>query len=185
MLDDDAGRRVERLHAFPRGIGVGDVVVRQFLALELAIVRQRAFRRDDVAIERGALMRVLAVAHVLHLRVREIQRGRVGGALGVTQRLAQAREVVRDRAVVLGRVSEHLRGQTEVRGVADRVAVRLHFVEHHGVVGRIDDHGDVAMVLRSRAQHRRAADVDVLDGVFERAVIARDGLHERVQVHHE
>jgi hypothetical protein len=54
-----------------------------------------------------------------------------------------------------------------------------------GVVGRIDDHGHVAVVLGRRAQHGRAADVDVLDGVRQRAVILGDGLLERVQVDHQ
>jgi hypothetical protein len=38
------------------------------------------------------------------------------------------------------------------------------------------------MVLRGGADHRGTADVDVLDGVIDRRVLARDGLLERVQV---
>ena len=45
MLDDDAGGRIERLDAFPGRVGVGDVVVGQFLALQLAVVGERAGRR--------------------------------------------------------------------------------------------------------------------------------------------
>ena len=39
-----------------------------------------------------------------------------------------------------------------------------------GVLRRIDDHRDARVVLRRRAQHRRAADVDVLDRVLVAAV---------------
>ena len=39
------------------------------------------------------------------------------------------------------------------------------------------------MVLGRAAQHGRAADIDVLDGVLERAVGLRDGGFERVEVH--
>ena len=39
------------------------------------------------------------------------------------------------------------------------------------------------MVLRRAAEHGRAADVDVLDGVFKRAVGLRDGGFEGIEVH--
>jgi hypothetical protein len=42
----------------------------------------------------------------------------------------------------------------------------------------------VAVVLGRRAHHGRAADVDVLDGVFQRAVGLRHGLREGIEVHH-
>ncbi|ABA48884.1 hypothetical protein BURPS1710b_3404 [Burkholderia pseudomallei 1710b] len=185
VLDDHARRRVERLHAFPRGVRIGDVVVRQFLALQLAVVRERAGRRRDVAVERGALVRILAVAQVLHLVEREVQRCRVCAARAVLQIVAEARQVVRDRAVVLRGVREHLGREAEIRLVAERVAVRFHLVEHDRVIGRVDDDRHVAVVLRRRAQHRRAADVDVLDRVGERAVVLRNRLDERIQVHDE
>ncbi|MNN62550.1 hypothetical protein D3C81_1778620 [compost metagenome] len=41
------------------------------------------------------------------------------------------------------------------------------------------------MVLGRRAQHGRAADIDVLDRVRQRAVILGHGLLERIQVHHQ
>ncbi len=185
VLDDHAGRHVERLHAFPRGIAVGDVVVRQFLALQLAVVRERACRHREVAVERGALVRVFAVAQVLHLVEREVERRRIRVARRMLQLVGEARQVVRDRAVVLRGVREHLGRETEVRFVTHRIVVRAHLVEHNRVIGRIDHHGHVAMVFRSGAQHRRAADVDVLDRVFQRALFLRHRLHERVQVHDE
>ena len=67
VLDDDAGGRLEAARAFPGGIGVGDVVVRQFLALQLAVVAQQAGRALRVDVERGGLMRVLAIAQGLFL----------------------------------------------------------------------------------------------------------------------
>ena len=62
VLDDDAGRAGEGLDAFPGGIGVADVVVRQFLALQLGVGGDGAWRDDRVAVEGGLLVRVLAVA---------------------------------------------------------------------------------------------------------------------------
>jgi len=58
-------------------------------------------------------------------------------------------------------------------------------LEHFGVVGRIDDDGDVLVVLRRRAQHRRTADVDVLDGLGESAIGLRGDPLERIQVDHQ
>ena len=68
MLDDDAGSgafRIELADAFIRRIGIVDVVVRQFLALELPRSRDaRAFLRRLV--ERSVLMWIFAVAQRLN-----------------------------------------------------------------------------------------------------------------------
>jgi hypothetical protein len=67
VLDDDAGRLFELAHAFPGGVGVGDVVVAEFLALQLREGGERARHRPQIAVERRLLMRVFAVAQVHHL----------------------------------------------------------------------------------------------------------------------
>src|SRR5688572_15591296 len=64
MLDDDARRLAEALHAFPRRVGVGDVVVRELLALHLLVAREGAGHRLGIAVERRGLVRVLAVAQL-------------------------------------------------------------------------------------------------------------------------
>ena len=53
------------------------------------------------------------------------------------------------------------------------------------VVGRVAEDGDVRVVLGGGAQERRAADVDLLDPLREGRGLARDGLLERVEVHHD
>ena len=82
MLDDHAGRLEEALHAFQGGVGVGDVVERQFLALQLDGGGDAglAFLRLDV--ERRALVRVLAVAHFLGLDELTVEGAREGAAVG-------------------------------------------------------------------------------------------------------
>jgi hypothetical protein len=65
VLDDHAGRGVEGLDAFPGGIGVGDVVVGQLLALQLPVVGDRSGQRRRVAVERRLLVRILAVTQGL------------------------------------------------------------------------------------------------------------------------
>ena len=47
------------------------------------------------------------------------------------------------------------------------VAVAIHLGDDAVIVGGLDDDGDVLVVLGSGADHGRAADVDVLDGVFQ------------------
>ena len=57
-------------------------------------------------------------------------------------------------------------------------------VEHLAVVVRIDDHRDAGVVLGGRADHRRPADVDVLDAVGERGAL-RHGRLERIEIDHQ
>ena len=66
MFHNHAGGRVEGFDGFPSGIGIGDVVVRQFFALQLFVGGKAACGGIHIAVERGALVRVFAVAHVLH-----------------------------------------------------------------------------------------------------------------------
>ena len=174
MLDDDAGGRFELLDALERGVAVRNVVVRQRLALQLRRAGQRALRCLLVDVERRILVRVLAVAHAID------QRACVQEALAQRVVAERVRQVFGDRRVVTRRVrigfgrepAAHVRRQTS----------SLQCLEDAVVVGRVNDDGDAFMVFRRRANHRRAADVDVLDRVFDRRVVARDGLFERVEV---
>ena len=110
MLDDHARRRVEDVHATPGGVGIGDVVERQLLALQLAIVGNRAGRCIRFTVQRRLLMRVLAIAHVLHLLTVQEQ--------DVRKRLRRAARIPApeprcNRAVVRGRMGERLLHQSE------------------------------------------------------------------------
>ena len=67
VLDDHAGRLVDLGGQAPGGVEVEDVVERELLALQLAGRGHRVERRAEVAVEGRALVRVLAVAQVLHL----------------------------------------------------------------------------------------------------------------------
>src|SRR5690606_5896113 len=65
VFDDDAGRLVELFYAFECGVGIGDVVVRQLLALQLLRGTDAGFVQIFFRVERGKLVRVFAVAHFL------------------------------------------------------------------------------------------------------------------------
>ena len=189
MLDDDARRgrviRPERLDAFPGGIGIGDVVVRQLLALQLNRGDQRAGSRVEVAVERRALVGVLAVAQVLQLDESAVALRRIFAARGLAfdgQR--ERRQVVADRRVVVGDAVESRDGQRKPGAALDG-SVRLQLGQHAGVLRGVGQHRHVLPVLGRRAHHGRPADVDVFDRVFKRATgLGHRGL-ERVQVDHQ
>ena len=133
-----------------------------------------------LAIERGCLVGIFAVAHVLDLDPLAGEDVREG--LGALALLVKAREVVRDRGIIGGGVRKHLLCKGKAGFCAD-FALLADFLNHLPVVGRIDDHGHGFMVLGCRADHRGAADVNVFNGHRESAVGAGDRLGERIQVH--
>ena len=94
-------------------------------------------------------------------------------------------QVVGDRRVVLRRCARRpwRPGASGCRWRCSPLA--RDFLQHSGVIGRIDQHGDVGVVLGGGAQHRRSADVDVLDRLVVAAVGPGDGGRERIEVDHQ
>ena len=164
MLDDDAGRLIESLDQFPRRIGVADVVIAQLFALQLRVVGNAARHRNKITVKRRVLVRILPVAHILHLGKVEIDLRRERALAAV--RIDRG-EVVADCRVVGCGVRISLLRQIETGRVAHRTAVNLHLGQHIAVVRRIGDDGNMGVVLRRRTHHGRPADVDVLDSVFQ------------------
>ena len=80
---------------------------------------------------------------------------------------------------------EHLDRQFEAGGGADHSTVVPHFIQNPSVVAGIDHHGDRRVVLGRRPQHRRPANIDVLDGIGQRAVRLGDRGLEGIKVHHQ
>ena len=66
VFDNYASWRVKGFDGFPCGIGIGDVVVGQFFALQLFVGGKAACGWVNIAVERGTLVRIFAVAHILH-----------------------------------------------------------------------------------------------------------------------
>ncbi len=158
--------------------GVEDVVVRQRLALERRRVgRERAVVgvAPSAPVAGSRLMRVLAVAERLDLLERDRQAGRI--RVGGTRQAGLVREVdagdrhplgqhLGDPRIVGSGMPERVDRQRRAQPDTDP-AVRLELRQHCVVlIGRGHD-GDRGMVLGGRADHRRAADVDLLDQVVE------------------
>ncbi len=123
-------------------------------------------------------MRILAIAHLLRLEPlpRKNVRKHLSRAIA-----AERSQVVGDRAVVTRGVSENLFRQRKTRLRIDAVRT-AQLINHQLVVSGIDNHRNALMILGGRAQHRRTADIDVLDRVVERALRMCDGLLERIQI---
>ena len=174
VLDDHAGGLAEVGHDAAHRVEVEQVVERQLLAVVLLDHRQQMRPCADLLVVRGALVRVLAVRQVGDLLVgADVQRREV---------LRLLREPARDRGVVARGVGEGLGGERLARRHRQPGAGAAQLVEH-GVVGlRARDDGRVGVVLGGRADHRRPADVDVLDdlGVGQ---AAGDAALEGVEVH--
>ena len=179
VLDDGASRTARRIEfgdAFVSGVGVVDVVVGELLALGLARGGD-AEAHDRRAIERGRLVRVLAVAQWLDQPAAE-------GAIvrrGVVKRL---REPVADGGIVGCGAGKGLGGEFLAQRKRGHAVMRGELVEQRRVIARLDQYHDVVMVLRRGTDHGRPADVDILDAVGEIAT-ARHSRFERIEIDHQ
>ncbi len=157
------------------------------LPCSLRAAADREQRRAEVAVERGALVRVLAVAQVLDLLEREVQAIGEGlvrlrrDVVGVAH--LDLGEVARDRRVVAAGVAEGLLGEVQARRRVDPFG-SVELLEQQPVVRGVHHDGHVLEVLGGSPDHAGTADVDVLDGLVERAALG-DLLLEGIQVHHD
>ena len=112
-----------------------------------------------LAVERGALVRVLAIAQVVDLLEDEGQVAREGVARDLVEIGGDLRVVGGDRAERLGR---------ELRpGLRADEPELAQLVDDLRVVGRIRDRRDAGRIARRGTQQRRPADVDHLDRLVE------------------
>src|SRR5690554_4292400 len=181
VLDDDTGRVGKRLNAFQGGIGVGYVVVAQFLALQLPGGGYAGFLRVVLGIEGRALVRIFAVTHVLNLHELGVEGA---GEVGVVVVRGTAAQVVGDGTVVTGGVLEGFYRQVEASAVGQLAVVVRQLFQYPAVVGGVHHNGHIVVVLGGGANHGGAADVDVLNGGGQVAVRVGHGVLERVQVDH-
>src|SRR5881296_3167753 len=180
VLDDDRRGLRELEQERQRRGEVEEIVVAELRAVELLHSGQADRRRADLTVERRLLVRVLAVAERQHALGLESQRGRK--ELAPLARLRRARRQIRgDGRVVLRRPPERVLREPEARLVAQRPPARPQLVEDRGVLRRRGDDGHARVVLRPRPDHRRSADVDLLDRLVARHAGPDHGLLERIE----
>ena len=172
VLDDDAGRQRELARERAGGREVVEVVEGELLPVQLLDAREEMAADAALGVVGGALVRVLAVREVEHLVERDDER--------VGELLARV-EPVRDRRFVCGRVREGLRREA-TPSLEGELAARSQLLEHSVVLLGPADRRAVGEVLGGAAQHRRAADVDRLDGLLLRDSVPRGDLLERIEV---
>ena len=118
-------------------------------------------------------MRVFAIAHGLDQAARDRQARRSGilDLLG---------EPARDRRIIVGGAGKGAGGQTLAQGKVSGSG-RGQGLQHHIHRRLIDANGHIAVVLGRRADHGRAANVDILDRRLKRST-RRNGRLERIEV---
>ena len=174
VLDDgDRGRR-EVLGEPVGRIQIEVVVERRPLAPDLGRVGESPAAMGRLAIERGPLMGVLAIAQVVDLLQDD------GEALreGVVRDLVQ---VGRDLGVVGGQRAECVRGELGAELGADGV-MALQLGNEVGVVLRAANRSDPRPVAGRRAEECRSAHVDHLDRLVDRHEVGADSRGERADV---
>ena len=172
---DDRDRRRRVVPGDPvRGVQVEQVVERRHLALQPRRVGQGPAPVRRLAIERGALVRVLAVAQVVDL----LEDHRQPARKDVPRDLV---EVGRDLGVIGGHGAERLGREPRPRLGADLPEL-AHLVDDQLVVRRVGRGGDAGRIARRRAEQRSAADVDHLDRLVEPDQLDADGRRERLDV---
>ena len=79
---------------------------------------------------------------------------------------------------------KRLSRKPEAGRASELPAVGRELVEQRGIIGRIDDYADVRMILCRGAHQGRSADVNILDGIVERAARSGHGLSKRIEIDH-
>ena len=143
MLEANGERLVELADDVQGGVGILDVIVRQFLAVQLLGGGQRIWHRLQGLVELGLLMRVLTVAEILADVIFKEQLLRKTG-LGA--------HICGDGAVIFSGVGVGLGREFET-GLRSRVTGCLDLGDDSGIVLRIDYHCDRGPVLGSAAKH--------------------------------
>ena len=173
MLEGYAERLLEVTQHVEGGVGVLDIVVGEFLALDLLGEGQGERGGFQGGVELGALVGVLAVAEALLEVVLQEEFLIEAGSLS---------HIGGDAGIVLGRVGIGL-GRELQAGLVRSLPVSLELFQDGIVVGGVAHDGHVLPVLGGAAHHGRTADVDVLDGLGQGDTLLGDGLLEGIEVH--
>ena len=182
MLNNNASGLIELLNAFQRGICVGNIIERQFFALQLFGSGNAGFSWIGLRIKGCFLMGVFAVAHLLGFKILHIKRIRkiplFIGSISSTK-------MVGNHAIIASSMFKGFNHQL-VSGVVIQLAVIvLHFADHGLIVGRIDYNRHIFVIFGSRTNHGWATNIDVLNGCWQVTVGICHCRRKRIQVYHD
>ena len=169
VFEDGHRRLAEFRDEIHGGRDIEDVVVGKFLAVQLLEMVGKP------AVKFGLLVRVFTVAEARRERDRAGE-GRTEGRW--------ATQIIGNGPVVARGKVEHFGREARPQAGRRRPAAGLHLAQDFRIVARIAHHRDRRVILRRAAQHRRPADVDVLDRLFARHTAAGHGLFKGVEVDH-
>ena len=175
MLDDCDGGPIEVAYHSPSGVGVHEVVERQFPPMKLFGPGNAARCLLGRDVQSPLLMGVFTVPQAGNFGEGQLQRVGQG-----TVALAAPVKVSRNRVIVQGNVMERFRRQAAAFLHAQTVSG--HTFRHPGIVGRVNNDNDGREVLGGCAEHGGATDVDVLQRIIQGNIRVADGGDEGVQV---
>jgi len=154
VFDDYTAGIVEFARQTHTRVEIDDIVVRKFFAVKLLVI----FLRCIAEIERCFLMRVFAVTQILNFRQANRKFIRQG-LFGISEK------VIRNDGIVIRRMLECLDHQA-IPGYFGNVAAFVHFIQNGRIITWIHEHDDVAVIFCGGTDHRRTADVDILNGLI-------------------
>ena len=173
MLQTNAEGLIELAHDSQRSVGILDIVVRKLLAVQLLGRSERERNGLLLGIEHRLLVGVLTVAQrLLEVELQEellVQAGLLA-------------HVGSDHRIVLSRVGVGL-GRELQTALLLRVAELLDLGQNLVVILGVANHRYIVPVLGSRTQHRRTADIDILNGLLDRYALLLNRLTEGIEVH--
>ena len=173
MFESHAERLIELPHDRKGCVGILYVIVGHLLAIELPGIGQRIGHPFAAAVELGLLVRILAVAE--RLNQIELQEQLLVEPRFFTHVRSDHRIVLGGMGICLGRELQPQSGS--------RIAVSPNLRKDRVIIRRVAHYGHVLVVLGRTAQHRRSADVDILDRLVHRHPFAGDRLTEGIEIH--
>ena len=179
MLDDHHRRRAvaEFAHQFKRGVGIVQIIVGQFLALNLLVVGKRSTGCKSRKIKCCLLMRIFAVAE----RLPKFERH--GQALGEHLLLVGKSKPAGDRRIIFSRRGISLCRHRPAKRQAGRSTFFLQLGNQQVIIRRVGNDYHRVVVFCRTAHHRRATDVDILDNLCARRPFG-NGRCKRVEIDH-
>ena len=187
MLDNYHRRLLELLRQLPTCVQVHKVVEAQFLALQLRCAGNAQPRA--VRIKRRPLVRVFPVTQRLRQPKIDAKRSRQGRRIrsGNSIRrwsLANRIQRIRNRRIVRRGRRKSLPRQPPASLPAQTAARSPQLLSQRRVIAHPRHNRHVFKILGRGTNHRRSANVDVLNQVAERHSRLRRRLFKRIEIHH-